>query len=266
MKSFLQNTFPFLLLVLGISFNGWSQCAAVETNGVVAVEAEAFESQTKTEHRDWFIIDGSTTNTPTPDPDPNHSSTASANSYIELLPDTRVTHGDPLQNGVSFSNTPGQAAVLSYPVFFNTTGRYFVWVRAFSTDSEDNGIHVGIDGNWPTSGARMQWCSGKNMWTWESKQRTNANHCGEPQLIYIDVNTTGLHTINFSMREDGFEFDKFVLSKTYTKPNSNGPEMVLQDECDNNNTNEFALVVILVRPLTQLVVKIVQENRMVLHL
>ena len=58
----------------------------------------------------------------------------------------------------------------------------------------------------------MQWCDGKDLWTWASKQRTDANHCGEPYLIYLDVDTKGEHNIQFSMREDGFEFDKFILT------------------------------------------------------
>ena len=205
-----------------------------EINGVVAVEAEDFVSQTKTSDREWFIISPSTSGTPTPDPDANHATSASNDTYVELLPDTRVTHSDPLVNGVSFSNTPGEAAILNYKVYFNSPGKYFVWVRAHSTGSEDNGIHVGIDGNWPSSGARMQWCAGKNAWTWESKQRTNANHCGVAELIFVNVPSAGEHTINFSMREDGFEFDKFVLSKTYTKPSGDGPAIRPKNNCDQN--------------------------------
>ena len=65
---------------------------------------------------------------------------------------------------------------------------------------------------WVESGKRMQWCEGKDAWTWESKQRTEAVHCGEPYLIYLDIDRTGEHIIHFSMREDGFEFDKFLLT------------------------------------------------------
>ncbi|MBQ4819025.1 carbohydrate-binding protein [Aquimarina sp. MMG016] len=210
------------------------QCAALEQNGVVAVEAEHFKSQSKTNKRKWYVLDGSSA-TPTPDPDPSHHNGASSGGYLEILPDTRVTHGDPLINGENFSNTPGQLAIIDYKVKFTTPGKYFVWVRAHSTGSEDNGVHVGIDGTWPESGQRMQWCAGKNQWTWESKQRTAANHCGEAQKIFINVPTAGIHTISFSMREDGFEMDKFVLSKAYTKPTGNGPAEVLVDCGDENN-------------------------------
>ncbi|WP_299312168.1 carbohydrate-binding protein [uncultured Aquimarina sp.] len=203
-------------------------CIAVEKNGILAVEAEHFESQSKDGDRKWYTFDETTTGTPTPDPDPNHSNGASGNGYLEILPDTRVTHGDPLTSE-SFSNKPGKIAIVDYKVKFTSPGKYFVWVRAHSTGSEDNGVHVGIDGTWPSSGQKMQWCTGKREWTWESKQRTGANHCGEPQKIFINVPTAGVHTISFSMREDGFEMDKFVLSKTYTKPTGSGPAEILED-------------------------------------
>lgn len=207
---------------------GGDGCVAFEENGIVAVEAEHFAEQSKTDKRQWYFQDG-TISTPTPDPDPSHHASASGDGYLEVLPDTRVTHSDPLVQGESFSNTPGVVGVLDYKVKFTTPGKYFVWVRLYSTGSEDNGLHVGIDGTWPASGQRMQWCAGKNQWTWESKQRTNANHCGEAQKIFIDVPSAGVHTISFSMREDGVEMDKFILSKAYTKPSGAGADEVLVD-------------------------------------
>lgn len=90
------------------------------------------------------------------------------------------------------------------------------------------GIHVGIDDTWPNSGKRMQWCDGKNTWHCESKQRTSANHCGEPYKIYLDVNTPGVHKISFSMREDGFEFDKWLLTQERSyRPAGAGPDQWL---------------------------------------
>ncbi|WP_271785147.1 carbohydrate-binding protein [Aquimarina algiphila] len=212
--------------------DGNKTCIAVEKNGIVAVEAEHFEGQSKDENRRWYTFDSNTTGTPGPDPDPNHSDNASGNKYLEILPDTRVTHGDPL-TAESFSDQPGKTTIIDYKIKFTTSGKYFVWVRAHSTGTEDNGVHVGINGTWPASGQKMQWCEGKNKWTWESKQRTGANHCGEPQKIFLNIPSPGIHTISFSMREDGFEMDKFVLSKAYSKPSGLGPEMVLEDCMDN---------------------------------
>lgn len=194
-----------------------------EKGGVVAVEAEHFVLQSKDEVRKWYVIDESF-RSDLEDNDPVHAKSASGGKYLEILPDTRSTHDDKLLHGENFSNAPGKSGVLTYKIFFNTPGKYYVWVRAYSTGTEDNGIHVGLDNEWPESGQRMQWCEGKNQWTWASQRRTQEVHCGEEKLIYLDIKTKGLHTVHFSMREDGFEFDKFVLEQEYVKPEGAGPK------------------------------------------
>lgn len=191
-----------------------------ERDGVVAVEAEHFFKQTMTDKRAFYLTATGKTPTQKPDGDAAHVAGASGGAYLEILPDTRRTHGETLIRGTNFSPDPGKLAVLHYKVHFSQAGRYYVWVRAYSTGSEDNGLHVGIDGTWPESGQRLQWCEGKNTWRWDSKQRTAEQHCGEPYKIYLDVNEPGLHTIHFSMREDGFEFDKWLmtLDRNFVRP------------------------------------------------
>ena len=194
-----------------------------ENNGMVAVEAEYFQKQTKSELRQWYITSENVVTNVVGDEDKQYHKGASNGSYIEILPDTRVTHSDPLVKGENFSNKAGELGVLHYKVRISDPGRYYVWVRAFSTGSEDNGIHVGLNGEWPEHGQRMQWCEGKNKWTWESKQRTKEVHCGVPKEIYLDIDKAGTHDIQFSMREDGFEFDKFILTKDSNyKPEGDG--------------------------------------------
>jgi hypothetical protein len=160
-----------------------------------------------------------------PDPDPVHADDASGGEYVEALPDTRVTHDDTLIAGENFWNTPGTGPTLTYRVYFNTPGRYYGHARAYSTGTEDNGIHLGIDGDWPSSSERMQWCSGKNQWTWSSNQRdSGGDSCGMPGTIWIDVDAAGEHLIMISAREDGFEFDKLVLSTDAEySPEGQGP-------------------------------------------
>ncbi|WP_282040865.1 hypothetical protein [Winogradskyella flava] len=185
----------------------------MENNGVVAVEAEYFNKQSKSEIRQWYITSKDAVSHVGRDDDTHHHSGASNAAYIEILPDTRVTHSDKLIQGENFSNKAGELGVLHYKVRINNPGRYYVWVRAFSTGSEDNGVHVGLNSEWPEHGQRMQWCEGKHKWTWESKQRTKEVHCGVSKEIYLDIEKAGVHDIQFSMREDGFEFDKFILTK-----------------------------------------------------
>ncbi len=204
-----------------------------EKNGMVAVESEHFYQQLKISKRKWYLTSTAISPGVKPDADPNHAADASGKAYVEILPDTRRTHDDPLVKGENFTNSPGEMAIVSYAVYFQTPGRYYVWVRAYSTGTEDNGIHVGLNGDWPASGARMQWCNGKNSWYWESKQRTNENHCGEPYKIYLDVKNAGLYTVSFSMREDGFEFDKWLMStdRLY-KPSGGGPDELPNSAAD----------------------------------
>jgi hypothetical protein len=171
----------------------------------VSIEAEKFFNQEKAEKRAWVRISSK-------GPSDSVANQASAKAYIQCLPDTRATDKDKLINGENFTNNPGEMAVISYKIRVRQPGMYYVWARCYSTGAEDNGIHVGLNGNWPESGKRMQWCDGKNKWTWASKQRTEAVHCGEPYLIYLDIEKPGKHVLQFSMREDGFRMDKILLT------------------------------------------------------
>jgi hypothetical protein len=181
-----------------------------EIDGVLAVEAEHFGAQTLTDVRAWHVFTPDRKPEVEPDGDPPHLEGASGGAYVEILPDTRRSHGDRLRRGRNFSNAPGKMAVLHYRVHFNTPGRYYVWARIYSTGTEDNGLHVGIDGTWPETGQRMQW-TGKRAWVWGSKQRTAKVHTGVAHQLYLDVAKPGEHVIRFSMREDGTEFDKWMM-------------------------------------------------------
>lgn len=203
-----------------------AKTVAEEKDGYVAVEAEAFVAQHKDDVRRWYITrPGEKPPAAGADGDPSHADSASGKAYLEILPDTRRTHDDKLTRSENFADKGGIMAIVDYPVKFNTPGRYYVWVRAYSTGSEDNGIHVGLNGAWPESGQRLQWCEGKNTWRWESKQRTPQNHCGEPHKIFLDIDKPGVHVISFSMREDGFEFDQFLLttSRDFARPEGPAP-------------------------------------------
>lgn len=177
----------------------------------VAIKVEA-ENHFSKDGR-WQLTSASVNPGITPDPDGSHHASASGQAYLELLSDTRVTHGDPLINGVNFWSQGGSGPAIDYIVNIPEAGRYTVWVKAYSTGTEDNGIHVGLNSSNPGSGERIQWCNGKNQWTWSSAQRTNSNHCGTTRTIYLDIGNAGANTIRFTAREDGFEMDQFMLIK-----------------------------------------------------
>ncbi|WP_111980314.1 hypothetical protein [Algibacillus agarilyticus] len=213
--------FNVVFLVVSVLINGAVYATMVEVNArnvveqhdIVVVEAEAFATQHLDDKRRWHIFSAQSKPHNYPDGDRVHADNASAGQYIELLPDTRVNHHETLVRGENFSDKPGQIAVLSYPVYFKTPGVYYVWARSYSSGSEDNGVHFGINGTWPSSGQRLQLCQGKHQWTWSSAQRTKTNHCGEPNTVTLKVPTAGVHNIMVSMREDGFELDKFLLTR-----------------------------------------------------
>lgn len=196
-----------------------------EADGLLAVEAEHFFKQTSTDIRQFYLTHSKLTPDVKPDGDPNHVGGASGGAYLEILPDTRRNHGHKLIRGENFMPDPGKMAVLHYKVRIRTPGRYYIWVRCHSTGSEDNGLHVGIDGTWPESGQRLQWCEGKQTWRWDSKQRTEKQHCGEAHKIFLDIDKAGDHVIHFSMREDGFEFDKWLMTtnREFIRPTDRGP-------------------------------------------
>lgn len=122
-----------------------------EHDGFVMIDATKYSKQTMTKKKKWKLVDNKTA--------------------IQILPDTRKTHSDKLINGENFSDKPGEAAVVHYKVKINNPGKYYVWVSALSTGSEDNGVHVGMDGEWPETGKRMQWCDGKKQWIWASREQ-----------------------------------------------------------------------------------------------
>lgn len=222
-------TLLFMLVVCSLSAQS-GKFQFEEKDGLVSVEAEHFASQEMTDIRQWHLTSTERSPRATSDGDDPHTSGASGNAYLEILPDTRRNHEEKLIHGENFSNQPGKLGILSYRIYFNDPGKYYVWVRAYSSGSEDNGIHVGLNGEWPDSGQRMQWCEGKNTWTWASKQRTREVHCGVDKLIYLNIPKVGWHTVTFSMREDGFEFDKFVLSRDYVAPLGTGPSETIYGE------------------------------------
>jgi hypothetical protein len=106
----------------------------------ITLDAESFTKQTRDEKRRWEIS--------------KERPNASGGAYIQVLPDTRRTHDDKLIKGENFSDEPGAMAVLEYPFEVKEAGRYFVWARTWSSGTEDNGLHFGLDGKWPASGAR----------------------------------------------------------------------------------------------------------------
>ncbi|MFK8079520.1 MAG: hypothetical protein AB8B97_04480 [Granulosicoccus sp.] len=181
----------------------------------IDVEAEDFDASAIDGHDARWILTDPTTAQTEQDPDGNNSDGAVGNKYLELLPDVRVRHEDPFGPPTAYWGQRGTGPILQYPIDFPEAGRYYVHARANSSGTEDNGIHVGLNGEWPMSGFRMQWCTGGMGWQWSSRARASggAGDCGVNFTIWLDVEEAGMNTVMFSAREDGFELDRFMLIK-----------------------------------------------------
>ncbi len=199
----------------------WAILVKRSSSNDIRVEAESYVSQRKSEKRQWCRSDECPA-------DWQNFDTENGTGYTAIIPDTRLTHDDTLVRGENFSGRPGEMTIASYDVEFPMAGRYYVWVRTYSRGSEDNSVHVGLNGEWPESGARVQFCPGRNQWYWDNRQRTADDHCGVIGGIWIDVPSAGKHTVEMSMREDGFVMDAFYLTLSSRMPS------ILQKENENS--------------------------------
>ncbi len=106
---------------------------------------------------------------------------------------------------------------LDFQVTFLRTGTHYVWVRGLGPSGSDDSVHVGLNGQALATSDRLG--SFAPSWTW-----VNTTMDGVPATI--EVPTPGTHTVNVWMREDGFVFDKLMLTTTatYTPTNTRPAE------------------------------------------
>lgn len=182
------------------------------TDDYIALVFEAEDADNRAER--WVLMNSSTPEQEN-DPDGNHSDGAVGGAYIELLPDMRVTSEDTFGPPTAIWHEPGDGPEAEYTMNFPEAGRYYVHIRAYSTGTEDNGIHVGLNNNWPLSGRRLQFCTAGQEWQWSGRQRNSggAGACGAQKTVWITVDEPGDHTFKLTPREDGFEADRIMLIK-----------------------------------------------------
>lgn len=107
-------------------------------------------------------------------------------------------------------------AELQYQVRFATAGIFRVWLRQLVDDSRDNSVYVGINGRAASSTDPLL-LNTYGTWVWGQ-----GLFAGPVAMIYVP--RPGEHTINVWLREDGFRFDRLVLtSNPQFRPNGVGP-------------------------------------------
>jgi hypothetical protein len=104
---------------------------------------------------------------------------------------------------------------LDFKVNFVKTGTHYVWIRGKAASGSDDSCHAGLDGAALSTCDRMTGFG--TGWTWSKSTM-------DGPVATFNVASTGLHTVNVWMREDGFEIDKIVLTvnSNYT-PTGTGP-------------------------------------------
>jgi len=196
-----------------------------EADGLVVIEAEHFTKQTRDQIRRWYLNSAQHTPAAKPDGDPVNVDGAGGGAYLEALPDTFVTDEDRAIDGINLGLHPGSVAVLGYKVIFSQPGRYYIWSRMRSDDEEDNTMNAGLNDEWPASAKCLQFQKHTKKWQWGNVIRDPKGPAYPRLLAWLDVPSAGVHTVMFSMREDGQCFDRFILTtnKDFAKPEGVGP-------------------------------------------
>ena len=167
-------------------------------DGIVSIEAENFDEHTPEGGHQWEL------NT--------DQAGFTGDGFMRALPDSGSNN-----DTAYIGNDPR----LDFEVNFSSTGTHFVWVRGMSTSGDDDSVHVGIDAieTGGGDGDRIQAGSGSSTWEWSIQRRESLG------AAQIEVPSAGVHVISVWMREDGWRFDKLVLTTNpnYT-PTDDGPE------------------------------------------
>ena len=112
-------------------------------------------------------------------------------------------------NGARVDNFVGNSPRLDYTVNFTQAGTYYVWVRGMGPTGNDDSLHVGLDGAAQSSSDRIAGFPNSTTWAWRAITM-------DGPVATINVASAGVHTVNVWMREDGFVFDKLVLTPDAT--------------------------------------------------
>jgi len=172
-------------------------------NETISRQAEDYDTfDFKGDSHGWYLVSTEQTPDVEPDPDPSHADSANGGAYLEALPD---------DDSGTYSSSSGPQ--IGFHVTIGAPGRFYIWVRAFSSGPHDNTLHVGVDGTWPDSGRNIQLLRNEDRWMWSSNQRDSGGDVfGIPNTIWLDIDTPGEHHVTFAMREDGFEFDEWIMT------------------------------------------------------
>ncbi len=153
--------------------------------GIVSIEAEHFNVNNSYSNHNWIS---------------NITVGSSGNEAMEAAPNIKFS--------VTANYAPDNSPRLDFDVNFVKTGTHYVWVRGYGPDLGSDSIHIGLNNIAVSSAGAMKSFSPNKSWIWCG----DAEGTGVLAPAIIDIPSTGIHTINAWMREDGFIFDKIVIT------------------------------------------------------
>ncbi|MBN2197380.1 MAG: VWA domain-containing protein [Polyangiaceae bacterium] len=143
--------------------------------------------------------------------EPVSEASASEGEAMQVLPDNGTTWG---------SNKENVSPSLDFDIDFPSGGTWYVWVRGRAggyTSGSSNTVHIGIDGNIPSSAASIG--NFPAYYAWKGNRTS-----GGGSRATISVSGGGTHRVHIWMSEDGFIADKVLLTKaSNVAPTGAGP-------------------------------------------
>ena len=171
-------------------------------DGTVCIEAEHFDGKTAPGNHLWETVSGSYSGGEAMQATPNDG-TYYSDGYVTACPR------------------------MDYQINFTHTGTHYVWLRGVGATTSDDSVHFGFDGAAVTTGVRVGDFGTSPGWL-----NTSING-----VAVIDVASTGTHTLNIWMREDGFVLDKvLVTANSGFTPTSTGPAETVRDTASASST------------------------------
>jgi hypothetical protein len=162
-----------------------------DANGLVSIEAEHYHDSVSQGGQEWIVV---------------QESGSSGVDAMEAIPNYGITN-----NTNYVQNSPR----LDFKVNFLQAGVHYVWIRGIGKSNKDDSLHVGLNGEAINTSDRLH--KFKSSWTWSNSTMDGAR-------ATLNVPSSGIHTLNLWMREDGMIVDKIVLTTDPSYiPSGTGP-------------------------------------------
>jgi len=171
-------------------------------DGIVSMEAENFDNNASGVFHTWTLV--------------TSPAGASGSGAMQALPnEVDINYRD---DYITLSPH------LDFKVSFAKTGTHYVWVRGHANGrGNDDSCHAGLNYLATPTGERITFNAATN-WGWFNARENNAG----PAML--DVPSTGIHTVNIWMKENGAIIDKIVLTTNPAyMPSGEGPQESITD-------------------------------------